>query len=464
MGVETTHSRSLLGSTDIINVGGIANFLPAPLPPSAPTNLSAVIQLYSMRYSTAQAIISFTPGPSGSSAITNYQYSINGAAPITFSPEESESPIIITRLLIGRTFSITLQAISAAGISPPSAPLTFVAAFAPSAPTIIYTLGGDAMITVAFARGFNGGSPINNYQYSTDNGDTYSFFSVPQLTSPITITALSTDGVTPLSNNGSYMILLRAYSSFGSSPLSNPVAAYTYQSPLTPTNLSAPTGNRSIELSFVQPSGNFIAYIQNYNYSLDGTTFTAFNPPQTASPLIISGLAPNQTYSVQIQAVNVVGTSDPSAPLSVSTYPLPLAPTNLSYAPGNGQVTLSFVQPANSGLPIINYQYSINSAEFVALIPPITTSPIRIPGLSNDTSYMVGIQAITAVGASPASSAILVRTFTSPQAPTGLTSTPKNGAVQIAFTPGASGNAPITNYQYSVDGANYILVSIITVI
>lgn len=455
MGVETTHARGLIGSIDIINVGGIANFVPGPMivPPSPPTNLSGMVQLY---HATAQVLISFTPGASGTSPITNYQYSINGRSPRIFSPEEVDSPVLITRLTIGRTYSIVLQAISEAGVSHPSVPYLFVAAVAPSAPFIVSTTGGNATILVFVIEGFNGGSPINNYKYSTDGGLTYSFFSVPQVSSLLTITTVSTDGVTPLSNNESYMIVLRAYSSFGSSPLSNSVAAYTYVSPPTPTNLSAPTGNGSIQLSFTQPTPSYMAPIQNYQYSMDGETFTAFDPPQTESPLTISGLPPQTTYSVQIKAVNVAGISDPTDSISVSTYPLPLAPTNLTYAPGNGQVILTFVQPTNSGLPITNYQYSLNSADVVPLIPPQKSSPLRISYLTNDMTYTISIQAISDVGPSASSSTLTVKTYTTPQPPTSLSSTPGNGSLRIAFTPGASGNAPITNYQYSVDGVTYM--------
>ncbi|MEI7655285.1 MAG: fibronectin type III domain-containing protein, partial [Actinomycetes bacterium] len=41
-----------------------------------------------------------------------------------------------------------------------------------------------------------------------------------------------------------------------------------------------------------------------------------------------------------------------------------------------------------------------------------------------------------------------------PGAPSSLVATPGNGSASIAFTAGASNGAPISNYEYSLDGGN----------
>ena len=40
-----------------------------------------------------------------------------------------------------------------------------------------------------------------------------------------------------------------------------------------------------------------------------GTSFTAFSPTQTTSPVLISGLTNGTTYNVQLVAVNAAGDS-----------------------------------------------------------------------------------------------------------------------------------------------------------
>ena len=47
--------------------------------------------------------------------ITNYQYSLDGGPPVALSPEDNASPITISGLTNGTTYSITLQALDAGG-------------------------------------------------------------------------------------------------------------------------------------------------------------------------------------------------------------------------------------------------------------------------------------------------------------------------------------------------------------
>ena len=58
-------------------------------------------------------------------AITNYQYSLDGEPPVALSPDDTVSPITISGLTNGTTYSITLQPLDSAGdpVGPPSAPV-----------------------------------------------------------------------------------------------------------------------------------------------------------------------------------------------------------------------------------------------------------------------------------------------------------------------------------------------------
>ena len=59
------------------------------------------------------------------SVITNYAYSLDGGAAVALSPEDNASPITISGLTNGTTYSITLQPLDSAGdpVGPPSAPV-----------------------------------------------------------------------------------------------------------------------------------------------------------------------------------------------------------------------------------------------------------------------------------------------------------------------------------------------------
>ena len=84
--------------------------------PGAPTSLSGVT-------GNGSAIISFTPGASASFPITNYKYSLDGSTYTALSPAVSSSPVTITGLTAGQSYSISLKAVNSQGDSAASTPL-----------------------------------------------------------------------------------------------------------------------------------------------------------------------------------------------------------------------------------------------------------------------------------------------------------------------------------------------------
>jgi hypothetical protein len=62
-----------------------------------------------------QVSISFIPGSDNGNVITNYKYSINGGAYIAFNPAVTSSPVLITGLTNGTTYSIKLRAVNNVG-------------------------------------------------------------------------------------------------------------------------------------------------------------------------------------------------------------------------------------------------------------------------------------------------------------------------------------------------------------
>lgn len=117
--------------------GAVAN--PAPL--GAPTNLVATA-------GNASVTIAFVaPTTDDSTPITNYEYSLDAAATWTaFAPAVTTSPVTVTGLTNGTTYSILLRAVTAAGAGEPSATVT-AKPVAPKPPApVIFTIG-DKTIT-----------------------------------------------------------------------------------------------------------------------------------------------------------------------------------------------------------------------------------------------------------------------------------------------------------------------------
>jgi uncharacterized repeat protein (TIGR02543 family) len=83
-----------------------------------------------------------------------------------------------------------------------------------STPTALSSVGGNQCAYILFTQGGSAGT-VTNYEYSTDDGATFRAFTPAQQYSPVEITALSSDGTTPLTNGTEYTVKLKAVNSSG---------------------------------------------------------------------------------------------------------------------------------------------------------------------------------------------------------------------------------------------------------
>ena len=406
-----------------------------PTVPAAPVSLSSGPGDGSVR-------IYFTISDGGSPLI-NFSYSINNGATFTsFAPPQYGSPLTISGLTNGTTYSIKIKGTNGIGTGPPSATVLATPGF-PDAPTDLVIQPGPTTAVITFTPGSANGSAITNYTYSIDGGTTFAPFSPPQTTSPITISGL-TDGTL-------YTVQLAAINGVGTGP----TTANLYVRSGTPTSVTdiavVSAGDTIVTISFTPGNDNGNA-ITNYAYSTNGgATYFLFSPSQTTSPVIISGLTNGTTYTIQLEGENVYGLGPASA--SVTATPgLPGEPTSLSAVGGDNSVIITFTPGIDNGSAITNYLYTVNCGTlFIAFNPAQTTSPITISGLASvGTTYDIQLKAVNAAGVS-IPSAIVSSTTGNPSPPTALIGTPGDSIAIISFTDGADGGYAISNYAYSTD-------------
>jgi predicted RNA-binding protein with TRAM domain len=208
----------------------------------------------------------------------------------------------------------------------------------PEPPTALSGVGVNQQIVVSFTAGYNGGSAITNYQYTTDGGTTYRELDPADASSPITITKLSSDGTTDLTNGDTYTVRLKAVNANGLSVASSPISVTPILAtvPPTPIDLSSVGGDQTIYVILTQ-TGNGGSAITNYEYSVDGGSFIACNPVQAFNPTFgipevqdstsftvvitttngTTRLTNGTSYIIRLKAVNAVGSSVESAPTTV---------------------------------------------------------------------------------------------------------------------------------------------------
>ncbi len=368
-------------------------------PPFAPSGLSAVA-------GDGSATVAFAAGSANGRSITNYQYSTDGTTFISLSPTDSSSPVTIPGLTNGTPYMINLKAVNAVGISVASSSVSVTPAGPPFAPSGLSAVAGNGSATVSFTPGSANGSPITNYQYSTD-GTTFISLSPADDSSPVTITGLT--------NGSSYTITLRAVNAVGTSTASSSVSVTLAGAPSAPSGLSAVAGDRSATVSFTPGSANG-SPITNYQYSMNESIFTELNPPDTSSPITITGLTNGTPYLIKLKAINAVGLSEASsASNSVTPVSVTVAAPSLvlSLAADKG----AYIYFTQIGA-VTNYQYTIDGGStFTVLSPATNLSPVFIPGLNNSTAYTVQLQALDSTGNNSISSnAISVTPTATPQA------------------------------------------------
>jgi hypothetical protein len=181
--------------------------------------------------------------------------------------------------------------------------------------------------------------------------------------------------------------------------------------PPSPIDLSANVGVGSAFISFIQSSDGG-SPITNYEYNimdLSGATFIPFTPPQTTSPVLISGLMNGRLVTLALRAVNAKGPGASSDIISFTTPDIPGTPTDLSVIPGDSEIFVYFTQESDGGSSITNYEYSTDDGTtWSPFSPSVTGSPVTITGLSNGTIYTIRLRAINAVGASNNSDSVSV--------------------------------------------------------
>jgi len=276
-------------------------------PASAPTALVAT-------HGNTTASIAFTPGSTNGGTLSNYKYSTDGGTNFTaFSPAQTSSPVSITGLTNGTTYSVKLKAVTQVGDGTASAAVSVTPSTVPGAPTSVTGTHGNASVALTWsAPSSTGGAAIDYYTayYSTD-GSTYTAFGS---------TFSSTSGtVTGLTNGLSYTFKVSAHNTNGNSALSAASSAVTPSTtPAAPTNLQGTFGDAQVALTWTAPSNTGGAAISSYTvaYTTDNVVSTLFSPSFATTSGTVTGLTNGVSTFFFVYGTNLNGNSPYSAETS----------------------------------------------------------------------------------------------------------------------------------------------------
>lgn len=343
----------------------------------------------------ASLTIGFTaPVFNGGLNITRYEYAVRPDAPVPGSFTEFEiaefestplfSPIVISELENGTSYSVLIRAVNGLGPSPSSniqntqtTPRTV-----PNAPTITSITRGFRQLIINFnAPAFNGGSVITNYEYSLDNG--VSFISMAKaVATPQTVTELADDT--------QFSVKVRAVNIAGNGAQSTVTLQTTAGVPFAPTNgvavsrqslssftsWSAPNNNAS-------PISDYV--IQHSTSSTFASNVVTFNDGvSTSTSANVTSLSAGTVFHFRVAAVNqvgqgpfssifeartaITGPTEPSASLSGTTV-------SLNWTAGVGQSGFRIFRRVNEVGNVGNYALiqTVNNTSATESIPVFQT-------------------------------------------------------------------------------------------
>ncbi len=384
----------------------------------------------------ASISVVFTPRSAGASPVIDYTVSCGGVSAVG-----AGSPIVVSGLVNGTTYTCSVVARSALGTSLPSPPSNSVTPRAPSNTSLSGPASSAAASSVTFTATVVGQSPGGSVAF-LDGASAISGCAA------ITLTAGAAQCTTDTLGVGAHNLVAAYSGDAANTPSSSTVLVHnvTVGVPAAPTIGSATPGNAQISVAFV-PGANGGSAILDYTATCGGVSQIG-----AGSPVVVIGLVNGTAYTCTVRARNTVGNSPASAPTgSVTPATVPNAPVIGSASAGDGEVSVSFTPPANNGgSALIDY-----TATCGAQSSSNPSSPISVGGLANGVAVNCSVVANNAIGSSApsaASNSVTPRALTSTQL-SGPATSNFGSAVELTATVTGSNNAGSAAFK---DGAQTI--------
>jgi large repetitive protein len=317
---------------------------------------------------------------------------------------------------------------------------------APLRPNVDAT--GDSQVTLTWGAPAANGAPITGYLVQSADGS---------VSFPCDST---TCVVTGLQNNTTYRFQVVAQNEVGDSdpsPASND--ARPDVRPERPAPPSVVDGDTQVALAW-QPPANRGSPIQHYVIEISPPAPGGVVQQQAAGTSFIwTGLANGTAYTFRIQAVNLADEPSDFSAYSQAATPAgpPFQVTDVSATPdrsipGEVQVRVSWTAPNPNGAQIETYTVTPSGVPgAVAQTVTGTTANFRFDAADNSATFTV--VATNRAGTSQTSAASApVRTYTAPEAPSGVSATDGNGNSVVSWTPGDPNGLRANEVSFEVRG------------
>ena len=393
------------------------------------------------------------PASDGGAAITDYVVEVNtGPGYITVAEGTSSATNArVPGLANGTAATFRVSATNSVGTGVASATASATPSASATAPVITAVTPGNGQATVAYVLDDDGGVTVDDIKVQVDGG---TWTALGSTNSPLTVTGLT--------NGTAHVLRLRPVdaSDAVTGDASTAITVTPRTTPGAPTSLTVAARDGELSVGFTAPTSNGGASITNYEYSLDsGSNWVALSPVDVSSPITITGLTNGVAQTgIQLRAVNAAGAGTASAGTASGTPTTnPTAPVVSSVTPGDGDVDVVVAAPTLYGQSVSRYEYQIDGGAWMDTGG--TATSFTIGSLTNGTTYLVRVRAVTAAGNGEASGGFTAMPYATPAAPTSVSASATNGGASIEFTAADSGGPAIRNYEYRLGSGSWTPIS-----
>ena len=326
----------------------------------------------------------------------------------------------------------------------------------PGAPTDLSIVPADGQVSLLWAAPPDNGSPIVEYHYQMLEGDTQ--------TSGTWTTAAdgaetTTATIFDLTNGTRYRFRVRARNGAGNGEPSSWVGATPAGPPGAPGDLTASPGDGWVRLEWTPAVSDYVPVLKYQSQQKsdqpefgDWIDIPASGPnAENSTSFTVSSLNNGTAYTYRVRAVNKSG-GGAASDSATATAGAPAQPSGLGWAPGDGQITLTWDGPADDSVTGYQYQQDGGAWNDVSNSDAGTTA-YTVGSLTNGTVYAFNLRSVNTHGASPDSDAVIAIPGT-PDQPTGIAIAVSANEATLSWAD--PGDSSITGYQYrqSADGAD----------
>ncbi len=260
-----------------------------------------------------------------------------------------------------------------------------------------------------------------------------------------------------LRNGSQYEVQVRARNSVGPGDWSLPAYGTPVGPPGAPRGLSLTPGVGEIGVSWGASQENG-SPVTGYTVSWSGGQSGQRRLGGSQLSYMISGLAGGASYTVSVTAHSAAGDSSPRS--DTVTLPPEAGPPDPPPLPsvtaGDGQLTVSWLEPAGNGAAVTAYvlQWRRGASDWWDNKQPLSGTNHTIVGLRNGSQYEVQVRARNSVGWGDWSASAYGTPVGPPGAPRSLSLTPGVGEIRVSWRASQSNGSPVTGYKVYWEGGN----------